>query len=212
MKKIIAMACTAILLLTAAFALDFEVGVRGILGRNLDGGSFEDNLNSAKQDKTFDFGFGAYANFALFGGLGIQAEANYVNSSITFVNNNADEVKYAMHIMDLSPMVWLNLDLWRLTIGFGAGPNFEIPLASVSDIKDAKKQDFTVGLITGADVKFYFTKHLGVVLSGRFICDFNQKEVPIEVNGYTVPGASYPTYEFARRTLYGGLGMEFKLF
>ena len=212
MKKIIAMACTAILLLTAAFALDFEVGVRGILGRNLDGGSFEDNLNSAKQDKTFDFGFGAYANFALFGGLGIQAEANYVNSSITFVNNNADEVKYAMHIMDLSPMVWLNLDLWRLTIGFGAGPNFEIPLASVSDIKDAKKQDFTVGLITGADVKFYFTKHLGVVLSGRFICDFNQKEVPIEVNGYAVPGASYPTYEFARRTLYGGLGMEFKLF
>ncbi len=212
MKKIIAMAFTAVLMLSATFALDFEVGVRGILGRNLDGGSFEDNLNSAKQDKTFDFGFGAYANFALFGGLGIQAEANYVNSSITFVNNNADEVKYAMHIMDLSPMVWLNLDLWRLTIGFGAGPNFEIPLASVSDIKDAKKQDFTVGLITGADVKFYFTKHLGVVLSGRFICDFNQKEVPIEVNGYTVPGASYPTYEFARRTLYGGLGMEFKLF
>lgn len=212
MKKIIAMAVTAVLLLSATFALDFEVGARGILGRNLDSGSFADNYKAAKEDKTFDFGFGAYANFALFGGLGIQAEANYVNSSMTFVKDGADTVKYSMHILDLSPMVWLNLDLWRFTIGFGAGPNFEIPLASLGDIKDAKKQDFTVGIIAGADAKFYFTKHLGIVLSGRFICDFNKKDVPIEVNGYELPGAEYPTYEFARRTLYGGLGMEFKLF
>ena len=212
MKKIIAMACTAVLLIGATFALDFEVGARGILGRNLASGSFEDNLNAAKQDKTFDFGFGAYANFALFGGLGIQAEANYVKSSITFVQDGRDEVQYAMHIMDLSPMVWLNLDLWRLTIGFGAGPNFEIPLASVSDIANAKKQDFTVGLITGADVKFYFTKHLGLVLSGRFIMDWDKKDVAIEVNGYEIPGATYPSYEFSRRTLYGGLGLEFKFF
>ena len=211
MKKIIAMACTALLLLSASFALDFEIGARGILGRNLDGGSFEDNYNAAKQDKTFDFGFGAYANFALFGGLGIQAEANYVNSSITFVNNNAEQVKYAMHILDLSPMVWLNLDLWKLTIGFGAGPNFEIPLASLSDIQNAKKQDFTVGLIGGADVKFYFTDHLGLVLSGRFIMDWAKKDVPITVYGYNT-GTSYPTYEFTRKTLYGGLGLEFKLF
>ena len=212
MKKIIAMAVTAVLLLSATFALDFEVGARGILGRNLDSGSFAENYQAAKEDKTFDFGFGAYANFALFGGLGIQAEANYVNSSITFVKEGADTVKYNMHLLDLSPMVWLNLDLWRLTIGFGAGPNFEIPLASLGDIRNAKKQDFTVGVIGGADVKFYFTEHLGIVLSGRFICDFNKKDVPIEVNGYQIGDASYPTYEFARRTIYGGLGLEFKLF
>ena len=55
MKKIIAMAVTAVLLLSATFALDFEVGARGILGRNLDSGSFADNYQSAKEDKTFDF-------------------------------------------------------------------------------------------------------------------------------------------------------------
>ena len=212
MKKIIAMAVTAVLLVSATFALNFEVGARGILGRNLDSGSFQQNFDAARQDKTFDFGFGAYANLTLLGGLGVQAEANYVNSSMTFVKEGADTVKYSMHLLDLSPMVWLNLDLWRLTIGFGAGPNFEIPLASLGDIRNAKKQDFTVGIIAGADAKFYFTKHLGIVLSGRFICDFNKKDVPIEVNGYKLGDASYPTYEFARRTLYGGLGMEFKLF
>ena len=94
MKKIIAIAITAVLMLSAGFALDFEVGVHGILGRNLDSGSFEDNLNAAKEDMTFDYGFGAYANFALFGGLGIQAEANYVTSSITFAQEGADSVKY----------------------------------------------------------------------------------------------------------------------
>lgn len=211
MKKIIAMAVTALLFLSASFALDFEIGARGILGRNLDAGSFTENLNAAKEDKTFDFGFGAYANLALFGGLGVQAEANYVNSSITFVNNNAQQVNYAMHIMDLSPMLWLNLDLWKFTIGFGAGPNFEIPLASVSDIVNAKQQNFTVGLVAGADFKFYFTKHLGLVLSGRFIMDWAKKDVPITVYGVNT-GSSYPTYEFTRKTLYGGLGLEFKFF
>ncbi len=212
MKKIIAIAITAVLMLSAGFALDLEAGVHGILGRNLDSGSFEDNLNAAKEDKTFDYGFGAYANFALFGGLGIQAEANYVTSSITFAQEGADSVKYNMHILDLSPMIWLNLDLWRFTIGFGAGPDFEIPLASLGDISNAKKQDFTVGLISGADVKYYFTDHLGLVLSGRFICDWKKKDVPIEVNGYQLGDATYPSYSFARRTLYGGLGLEFKLF
>jgi len=212
MKKIIAMAVTAVLMLSASFALDLEAGVHGILGRNLDSGSFEDNLNAAKEDKTFDYGFGAYANFALFGGLGIQAEANYVTSSITFAQEGADNVKYNMHILDLSPMIWLNLDLWRFTIGFGAGPDFEIPLASLGDISNAKKQDFTVGLISGADVKYYFTDHLGLVLSGRFICDWKKKDVPIEVNGYQLGDATYPSYSFARRTLYGGLGLEFKFF
>ena len=212
MKKIIAIAITAVLMLSAGFALDFEVGVHGILGRNLDSGSFEDNLNAAKEDMTFDYGFGAYANFALFKGLGIQAEANYVTSSITFAQEGAGNVKYNMHILDLSPMIWLNLDLWRFTIGFGAGPDFEIPLASLGDISNAKKQDFTVGLISGADVKFYFTDHLGLVLSGRFICDWKKKDVPIEVNGYQLGDATYPSYSFARRTLYGGLGLEFKFF
>ena len=212
MKKIIAIAITAVLMLSAGFALDLEVGVHGILGRNLDSGSFEDNLNAAKEDMTFDYGFGAYANLALFEGLGIQAEANYVTSSITFAQEGADNVKYNMHILDLSPMIWLNLDLWRFTIGFGAGPDFEIPLASLGDISNAKKQDFTVGLISGADVKYYFTDHLGLVLSGRFICDWKKKDVPIEVNGYQLGDATYPSYSFARRTLYGGLGLEFKLF
>lgn len=212
MKKIVAIAITVVLMMSAVFALDFEAGVHGILGRNLDGGSFEDNYKAAKQDMTFDYGFGAYANFALFGGLGIQAEANYITSSINFVKDGAQSVQYNMHILDLSPMVWLNLDLWRITVGFGAGPDFEIPLASLGDISNAKKQDFTVGVITGADVKYYFTDHLGLVLSGRFICDWQKKDVPIEVNGYQLADSSYPSYSFSRRTLYGGLGLEFKLF
>ncbi|MBP5602630.1 MAG: outer membrane beta-barrel protein [Treponema sp.] len=215
MKKIIAMAIAAICLVSASFALDLEFGARAILGRNLDDGTFKENATKAKEEQTFDFGGGAYANFALFGGLGIQAEANYIKSSIDFKakdpdTNKYEQVAYELHTLDLAPMVWLNLDLWRLTIGFGAGPNFSIPVATVSDIKNAQKQDFTVGLIAGADVKFYFTKHLGVVLSGRYITDWTKKNITLEGYGQTVD-TGIPEYTFNRKTFYGGLGLEFKL-
>ena len=62
MKKIIAIAITAVLMLSAGFALDLEVGVHGILGRNLDSGSFEDNLNAAKEDMTSFF----FSSFILY--------------------------------------------------------------------------------------------------------------------------------------------------
>ena len=207
MKKLIAMAVAAVCLVSATFALDLEFGGRVILGRNLDlETGLKENYASAKQDKTYDFGFGGYANFALFGGLGVQAEVNYVKSSIMFQSKGKDEVPYEMHMLDLSPMIWLNLDLWKFTIGFGAGPNFAIQVNSAGDVFKANKQDFDVGLIAGLDFKFYFTDHLGLVLSGRYIMDWDKKN--IEVYGQST---GIPEYSFNRKTLYGGLGLEWKL-
>ena len=214
MKKIIAMAVAAVLMVSTASALDLEFGGRAILGYNLDSGTFKENMAQAKEDKTYDFGFGLYGNFALFGGLGIQAEANYIKSEKDFKvkdeNGKTKTKEYELHTLDLSPMVWLNLDLWKFTLGFGAGPNFSIPVASVGDVTKASKQDFTVGLIAGADFKFYFTDHLGLVLSGRYITDWTKKSVTIEAYGQSVD-TGLPEYSFNRKTLYGGLGLEFKL-
>ena len=208
MKKIIAMAVAAVLMVSAGFALDLEFGARAILGRNLDPGqSLKDSAVQAKEDKTFDFGFGVYGNFALFGGLGIQAEANYIKSSMTFEKEGRTSVPYEMHMLDLAPMVWLNLDLWKLTLGFGAGPDFAIQVNSVGEVKNAKKQDFKMGIIAGTDLKFYLTDHLGLVLSGRYIMDWDKHEV--EVYGVQT---GIPEYSFNRKTIYGGLGLEFKLF
>ncbi len=212
MKKIIAMAIATICLVSATFALDFEIGARGILGYNMALDSdFKTEYMKAKDSKVFDSGFGAYANFALFGGLGIQAEANYIKSSMDFnVQGATKESEYAIRTLDLAPMVWLNLDLWKLTVGFGLGPNFSIQIPGLSDVKTAKKDQFRTGLIAGADFKFYFTDHMGLVLSGRYITEFQKKDVPIQVAGYD-SGAKYTTFETGRKTLYGGLGLEFKL-
>ena len=207
MKKIIAMAVAAVCLVSATFALDLEFGGRAILGRNLDlSTTLKENYASAKEDKTYDFGFGVYGNFALFGGLGIQAEANYVKSSIVFQSEGRNEVPYELHVLDLAPMAWLNLDLWKLTLGFGAGPNFSIQVNSVGNVKNAKKQDFDVGLIAGTDLKFYFNDHFGLVLSGRYIMDFDKKNIDV----YGVD-TGIPVYEMNRKTIYGGLGLEWKL-
>ena len=215
MKKIIAMALAAVCLVSASFALDFEIGGRGILGYNMALDSdFKTEYMKAKDSKVFDSGFGAYANFALFGGLGIQAEANYIKSSMDFnVQGSEKESEYAIRTLDLAPMVWLNLDLWKLTIGFGAGPNFSIPISTTlkSDLASAKKDDFQMGYIGGADVKFYFTKHLGLVLSGRFIGEFEKRNVQIEAYNQSVD-TGIPEFIPKRKTVYGGLGVEWKFF
>lgn len=215
MKKIIAMAVTAVLMVSALSALDLEFGARGILGRNLNlNQDFKTNYAAAKSDQSFDYGFGVYGNFALFGGLGIQAEANYITSHVDFKAKKENEdykaVKYDVRTLDLAPMAWLNLDLWKLTVGFGLGPNFSIQIPGLSDVKTAKKDQFRTGLIAGADFKFYFTDHMGLVLSGRYITEFQKKDVPIQVAGYD-SGVKYTTFETGRKTLYGGLGLEFKL-
>ena len=69
--------------------------------------------------------------------------------------------------------------------------------------------------IAGVDTKFYLTDHLGLVASARYIMDINKKDVPVTIaagNTEVNTGVTYPTIEYGRRFLYGGLGVEFKFF
>lgn len=212
MKKIFAMALIAVTLVSSTFAIGFGIGGKAVLGKNL---ASEDTLKGTvtglTKDSAFDFGGNVYANFALLGGLGVQAEANLIHSSITFATGEAQTTEYATLQLDIPLMVWLNLDLWRFTLGFGAGPNFGITLSELNELKSATKESFKMGLAAGVDLKFYFTKHLGLVTSARYIMDFKKDERAIEVSGYDT-GETYPTIEYTRRSLYGGIGLEFKLF
>lgn len=222
MKKLLALAVAAVTLVSASFALDFEIGGRFFLGSDFDKqASFKEIGTSAtavKLDSSLDYGFGAYANFALFGGLGIQGEVDLVKGSTSLGSLNSNAIKYDVWTLDVPVMAWLNLDLWRFTIGFGGGANFSFDLQS-GNLKsmysqtsaNAKDNAFRMGIAAGADAKFYVTEHLGIVASGRFIMDFKKKEVPVVVEGYST-GVTYPTVEFPRRSLYGGLGLEWKFF
>ena len=209
MKKIIALAIVAVSMVSASFALDFSIGARGIAGMNLDPA---DSVNNAKveKDAVYDFGFGVNANFALLGSLGLQGEANFITSKGKFDDlTNSKTVEYDTILMDMPVMLWLNLDLWKFTLGFGAGPNFSATLNEYSEI-EAMSDRFKVGICAGVDGKFYLTNHLGLVASIRYIMDFQKTSVPIKVQGQEV--ASYPSVEYTRKSLYGGLGLEWKFF
>lgn len=209
MKKIIALAIVAISMVSASFALDFSIGARGIAGMNLDPA---DSVNNAKveKDAVYDFGFGVNANFALLGSLGLQGEANFITSKGKFDDLTKNKTaEYDTILMDMPVMLWLNLDLWKFTLGFGAGPNFSATLNEYSEIK-AMSDRFKVGICAGVDGKFYLTNHLGLVASIRYIMDFQKTSVPIEVQGVNV--GEYPSVEYTRKSLYGGLGLEWKFF
>lgn len=231
MKKIIAAALMAVFMVSASSALALEVGAKFVAGQNVaEDTKVSETLKGLNADSNFEFGAAAYLNFALFGGLGVQLEPTLIKSNVSFTGGNSMTVnqEYEVMTLDIPVMVWLNLDLWKLTIGFGGGVDFSLNLdkdASFSDVsaevrdiakdaaKDISKTSFA--WIVGADVKFYLTKHLGLVASARYIMDINTKDVPITANvaGYDVEtGASYPTIEYGRRFLYGGLGVEFKFF
>lgn len=216
MKKIISVFVVALSLVAYSFALDFSIGGKAILGTNFAADEdLKDSLTGkfANKDTTYDFGGGVYANFALLGSLGVQAEVNVINSSIKFHELNTPETsEYSSLNLDIPVMVWLNLDLWKLTFGFGAGVNFNSEIAEFSAAKNLTKDSFTMGFAAGADVKFFITNNLGIVASARFVCEFEKKEVPVTIDGFGDTGLNYPTVEFPRRTLYGGLGVEWKFF
>ena len=236
MKKIIALAIIAVSMVSASFALEFEIGAKVIGGQNVaDGSTAADTVKNLKADSNIQYGGAAYMNFALFGGLGLQLEPTIIKGSVSFKgeadgSTTAETTKYDALTLDVPLMVWLNLDLWKLTIGFGGGVDFSMDLNRnekyLKQIQnEAQRQKATAvsdGLakmsfawIAGVDTKFYLTDHLGLVASARYIMDIKKKEVPVTVGvgqAEINTGYTYPTVEYGRRFLYGGLGVEFKFF
>ena len=236
MKKIIALAIIAVSMVSASFALELEVGAKVIGGQNVaDGSTAADQVKNLNAKSHFQYGGAAYLNFALFGGLGLQLEPTIIKGSVSFKgeadgSTTAETTEYDALTLDIPLMVWLNLDLWKLTIGFGGGVDFSMDLnRNESYLKqinnEAQRQKATAvsdgiakmsfAWIAGVDTKFYLTDHLGLVASARYIMDIKKKEVPVTVGvgqAEINTGYTYPTVEYGRRFLYGGLGVEFKFF
>lgn len=222
MKKIITSIIIAMTMVASSFALDFSIGAKGVLSTNLDPESkvsFTDAYTNLKTNPVFDGGFGVFANFALLGGLGVQAEANFITSNVNFALEENKVVDYESLVMDVPVMLWLNLPIWKLSLGLGAGVNFSTELnrsveGTSGYVQQIKESQFKMGFVTGADFKIYFTKHLGLVMGGRYIIDFNKTTVPLveETGIESVDKLERPSIEFTRKNLSGGVGLEFKFF
>ena len=104
MKKIITSIIIAMTMVVSSFALDFSIGAKGVLSTNLDPESkvsFKDTYTNLKTNPVFDGGFGVFANFALLGGLGVQAEANFITSNVNFALEENKVVDYESLVMDI---------------------------------------------------------------------------------------------------------------
>lgn len=216
MKKIIALAIVAVSMVSASFALNLSVGARGNAGMNLDAGrstieQMKEEGAKLSAETPYDLGFSVYGNAAILGGLGVQMEANFVTSNASFTDATKGETqKYETMLLDVPVMVWLNLDLANFVVGVGAGPNFSTRIQEMSEVKSLTKDSFKMGVAVGVDGKFFFNKNLALVASVRYVMDFVKTTVPIEIEGYDT-GYSYPNVDFTRKSIYGGVGLEFKI-
>ena len=119
MKKIFISIVIALTMVASSFALDFSIGAKGLLSTNLDPDSeiSYSNVNaSLKTDSIYDGGFGIFANFALFGLLGVQAEANFSKYNVDFKPDidymDTSIIEYDSFIIDNS---------WIITCWYGQG-------------------------------------------------------------------------------------------
>lgn len=227
MKKLLAVLICAVTMVSSTFALGFCVGAKGFLGTDFDTNADikqqAQAITKLNANSDLDFGFGAYTNLTLFAGLGVQAEANLTRGKTTFnvMKQGVDTFEaqeLSVWTLDIPLMVWLRGELGPFQLGFGAGPNFafNIPAGDFKSLYDKTRTDiannvFTMGVCIGADAKFFFNKHLGLVVGARYINDFMKTDVPVVVAGYDT-GSSYPTVAISRKALYANVGLEFKLF
>lgn len=220
MKKILALLIATVCLAGTTFALDFEVGAKFNLGKDLaEGQTVKGTLENLDLTSDFKFGGSAYVHASLLPFLGVQIEPTIFKSEINFANNELNTTaKYDALVLDIPVMYWSSIQIWKLAVGVGAGVNFSKDFTGMKDPFVEIKKDlssFAIGLAAGADAKVYINKHLGVVASMRYIMDLAKKTVPvvIEIEDMSYDtGKSYDTIEIARRFLYGSVGLEFKLF
>ena len=231
MKKIIALAVTSLLMVSSTFALGLSIGAKGNLGTTVsnDWAEVGTDLKGLSMNSEFDGGFGAYVNVGIVGGLGVQVEADVTKSTIQFKgastqeaidSNNWETKNFDSWLVDVPVMLWGSLDFWKFNLGFGVGPNFSFNLDATDRAsfeaagnylsKVYTDKLYTLGLALGVDGKFYITDNFAIVASGRYIGNFEKTTATYPIEGGE--GIDYPWIEFKRNSLYGGVGVELKLF
>ena len=207
MKKIIGVLLVAATLVSSTFALSLSLGGRGLAGGRLD---TVQNIKTNKGEG-LSFGGGAYVHAELFGGLGAQAEANFVVNKLP----SGDKLT----LIDMPIMAWYSLDLFDLfEIGLGVGPNFSNIFTDftklVNDIPDIKNANtWNTGIAVGANFKIFFNKHIGLVLGANGVFDFTKNQF-FEALAATDKKEAFfgNSADGKRKEIYGTLGLEFKLF
>ena len=217
MKKLLGILIVATTLISSTFAFSLSVGGRGLVGGRLD------TIKNAGQDNGagLSLGGGVNAHLELFGGLGAQAEANFVVNKLPAGN---------ITLIDLPVMGWYQLDLFKdtIAIGFGIGPNFSniftdfsslvknMPGSTPNDVAAVDgKQTWNTGLAIGANFKIFFgeKRHFGVVLGANAVFDFTSNEFFNALAAENKTNAFFGDSEDGKRKeIYGTIGIEWRFF
>ena len=218
MKKFIITGIVLAGITFSASALGLSVGAKGIIGTNI-GTSIEETKTNLENDPTFSGGFGITADVGLFGTLGVRGGLNFVNSTVTAKSSSSGSQvqKLDTTMVDVPLMLHLALPIDNLSIGAGAGLNFsfilnpQYTLGSSITPENISTNGIKTGLVFGADLKFYIIKNLALTADVNYMLDFSPTKVQ-----YTYKNTFFSTttdaFEFTRRALYGGLGLEFRFF
>lgn len=189
MKKLITVFVMVALLAGSAFALDLNVGLKGIVGAD----------NSVVKGTNVGGGFDI--NLDIKNGFGLLIESNITPSTlvsaddgITFQNNM---------IVNIPVMAWYNSRFSWFGIGLGAGIN-----CTMSEYHPENASNTKLGLSAGLKTKFFVSDNIAIVagVTGNLDC------FPTLTKTTNDDSKTYKFVEsdFSRNGFFASLGVEYK--
>lgn len=202
MKKLLGVLIITLTMISSTFALGLSFGGKGLVGGRMY------DINNTVETKKFDrlsYGGGAYLNFELFGGLGVQAETNFVHNQLTGIN-----------YIDIPIMGWWELSLFDLfKFGFGGGLNISRIVLSDQNFGDVfsigKGESWNQGIAVGANMKIFFNTKIGLVIGANGVFELKPNEIFNNALNGNIKGIILDD-DTKRREIYANIGLEYKLF
>ena len=192
MKKILALALTALVAVSSTFALDMSIGLKGIVGGD----------NSSP--KGTDLGGGIDINLNIWKGLGVQIESNIITSKITGTGSEGLTLQDNLNV-NIPVIAWYNMDFTHFGFGTGLGVNCSL----AGKHTEVQSSAFKMGLAAGANVRWHITPNVALVLGATGSLDCFPTLTKTQ-NG-TSSTYKFIQSDYTRNSIYESLGVQYTL-
>lgn len=225
MKKILFSVFMTVFMVMSSYAVNLSFGAKGMAGVAV--GSSVENLgndltnisDTLKNKSEFLLNGGVYVDASLLGPLGVQVGANIGKNKVATLNGDTVVQEYSELLLDIPVMLWADLKLGPIGLGFGIGPNLSYSLNSEYSTvlgtigsDNLKVNKAVVGVSAGANAKIFFKKKIALVAGASYILDLQKKEVAFSTEFAGKEITTDDLIGIKRSNLFGNIGIEVKLF
>lgn len=190
MKKIISGLVMSVVLAGSVFAMDLNIGLKGLAGA----------VNSGENGTSV--GGGLDINLDIKNGFGIQVESNIAPSAI---KNEKEGITFTdKMLVNIPAMAWYNARFSWFGLGLGAGFSCTMSENHPENVSNTK-----LGLAAGLKTKFFVNDNISIVagVTGNLDC-FPNLQITSNGDSRTY---KFIKSDFSRNSIFASIGLEYRI-